>query len=341
MPTLSLKSLDKTLSTGLVSTVLFLFSNIVTAQDVIEQASQPPTSSTSVTNIVKVTSSGSRTWDSNYFPNTVLITQDGEKVRFFDDLIKDKVVAINFIYTSCKDSCPLETARLLKVQEILGDRMGKDIFFYSITLTPEIDTPAVLKSYMQKYNIGPGWTFLTGNEQDIILLRKKLGLYLEDIQNDKENPDDHNLSLIIGNQASGRWMKRSPFENPYVLSSHLGDWLHNWKNEPRSINRYGNAPELRQVSSGEILFRTRCSSCHSFTKEGVGPNLSGVAKLRDRKWLQRWLKEPDKMLVEKEPLAISLYQRYKLPMPNMRLTEKDINDLIVYMEVEDDRINQD
>lgn len=116
-------------------------------------------------------------WGENYFPNTTLITQDGEKRKFFDDLIKDKVVAINFIFTSCKDSCPLETARLRKVQEILGDRVGKDIFLYSISIDPETDTPAVLKAYKEKFNIGPGWTFLTGDEQEIILLRKKLGLY--------------------------------------------------------------------------------------------------------------------------------------------------------------------
>ncbi len=66
-------------------------------------------------------------WGKDYFPNVILTTQDGESVRFFDDLIKDKVVAINFIYTTCPDICPLETAQLVKVQNILGDRMGKEV----------------------------------------------------------------------------------------------------------------------------------------------------------------------------------------------------------------------
>ena len=86
-------------------------------------------------------------WGKNYFPNSTLITKDGEQVEFFDDLIKDKVVAINFIFTSCVDSCPLETARMKNVRQILGDRVGKDIFFYSISIDPRTDTPAVLKAY--------------------------------------------------------------------------------------------------------------------------------------------------------------------------------------------------
>lgn len=280
--------------------------------------------------------SGSR-WGKNYFPNTLLTNQDGEQVRFFDDLVKDRVVAINFIFTSCKDSCPLETTRLNKVKDILGDRVGKDIFFYSITIDPDRDTPEVLKAYMEQYKIGPGWSFLTGDEQEIIELRKRLGLYIEEIQNNKDNPDDHNLSLILGNQATGRWMKRSPFENPHVLATQLGDWLHNWKNKPASFNDYANAPELREVSAGEVLFRTRCSSCHGFGKEGAGPDLLGVSQKRDPAWLKRWLKEPDKMLEEGDPLALSLLDKYKITMPNMRLTEQDVEDLMTFMKEEDKR----
>ena len=71
-------------------------------------------------------------WGKQYFPNVPLTTQSGDTVRFFDDLIEGKIVVLNFIYTTCPDTCPLETAQLVKVQEILGDRIGKDIFFYSI-----------------------------------------------------------------------------------------------------------------------------------------------------------------------------------------------------------------
>src|SRR3989338_9503006 len=114
-------------------------------------------------------------WGANYFPNISLINQDGEKLRFYDDMIKDKIVAINFMYATCHDACPLETAKLRQVQEALGDRVGKDIFMYSISITPEMDTPETLKTYMEKFNVGPGWQFLTGKEADITLLRTKLG----------------------------------------------------------------------------------------------------------------------------------------------------------------------
>src|SRR3989475_4609812 len=86
-------------------------------------------------------------WGADYFPNVPLTTQDGASVRLYDDLLKGKSVAINVIYTSCKDECPLETARLAQVQKLLGERMGKDIFFYSITIDPKRDKPEVLKAY--------------------------------------------------------------------------------------------------------------------------------------------------------------------------------------------------
>ena len=85
--------------------------------------------------------------------------------------------------------------------------------------------------YAKRFRVGPGWLFLTGQEADVLLLRKKLGLYIDEIQ--AEDSGDHNLSLIIGNQKTGRWMKRSPFENPHVLADQLGNWLTGWKAPPK------------------------------------------------------------------------------------------------------------
>src|ERR1051326_8188136 len=92
-------------------------------------------------------------WGANYFPNVVLTTQDGVKVHFYDDVLKGKSVVIDLIYTSCLDSCPLETARLAQVQKMLGDRVGKEIFFYSISIDPKRDTPKVLKQYAKNYHV--------------------------------------------------------------------------------------------------------------------------------------------------------------------------------------------
>jgi len=276
-------------------------------------------------------------WGKDYFPNVILTTQDGESVRFFDDLIKSKVVAINFIYTTCPDTCPLETAQLVQVQNILGDRMGREVFFYSITIDPENDTPTVLQEYRERF--GARWTFLTGDKADIIELRKKLGLYIEEIQDGSNN---HNVSMIIGNQATGRWMKRSPFENTYVLADQLGNWLSGWKGAQQERN-YASAPKLRSIPRGEQLFRTRCANCHSVTgheQEGaLGPDLLGVTRLRDRDWLLNWLRAPDQMLAKKDPVAMALYKKYnKLAMPNMRLNQQDATALISYIDEETQRL---
>jgi len=98
-----------------------------------------------------------------YFPNVKLQTQDGKTVRFYDDLIKGKIVTINFFYAKCEGICPTVTANLARVQKLLGERMGRDIFMISISLKPETDTPAVLKEYAEMFKAKPGWTFLTGN----------------------------------------------------------------------------------------------------------------------------------------------------------------------------------
>lgn len=289
---------------------------------------------------------GSTPWGADYFPNVPLVTHEGKTVRFFDDLIQGKVVLINFIYTSCPDTCPLETAQLAKVQRILGDRVGRDIFMYSITIDPENDTPEVLAQYRKRYRAPEGWWFLTGEESDITLLRKKLGLYIEEIQDGSNN---HNVNLIIGNQTTGQWMKRSPFENPYVLATQAGTWLTGWKGPPREDLGFANAPNLRDISQGEHLYRTRCAPCHSIGggDEGlapglVGPDLLWVTKRRERSWLNRWLAEPDKMLEEGDPIALGLYGKYnKVPMPNMRLSGVDVKELIAYLDSQSRRVQMD
>src|SRR5260370_12091257 len=101
-----------------------------------------------------------------YFPDVVLRTQDNKKVRFYQDLIKDKIVTLNFFYAKCEGVCPAITANLVKVQRLLGERVGREIFMYSITLKPEQDTPGALKDYMGMCNIKPGWRLLTRNAGD-------------------------------------------------------------------------------------------------------------------------------------------------------------------------------
>jgi protein SCO1/2 len=138
------------------------------------------------------------------FPNVTLTTHDGKKVKFYDDLLKDKIVIINFMYIRCQGTCPGTTANLVKVQKLLGDRVGKDIFMYSITLKPEEDTAKDLDAYAKAYKVGPGWTFLTGDPKDIELLRLKLGFIDRDPVRDA-NKSNHIGMLRWGNEPHTLW----------------------------------------------------------------------------------------------------------------------------------------
>src|SRR5439155_1039096 len=182
-------------------------------------------------------------WGAGYFPNVPLITQDGTVVHFYDDLLKGKKVAINLIYTSCKRECPLETARLVQVQRLLGDRVGKDLFFYSI-------------------------------------------------------------SNFMG------WDDRQPGRS------------------------YTEVAGLPTPDTGALVFQSRCGACHTIGKgDAVGPDLAGVTTRRERSWLVRYLRAPDQMLAENDPIATALLARYRdVPMPNLRLSDGEIAVLLTFLE---------
>jgi len=152
----------------------------------------------------------------SYFPNVVLTTHDNKTVRFYDDLVKGKVVLINFMFTSCKRFCPVTTPNLVKVRATLGERVGRDMFMYSITLDPATDTPEVLKDYAKKVGAGPGWTFLTGKKERIDKLRRKLGVYDRDPVIDADITQ-HGGLVVYGNDAIGRWASISGLNKPEVI----------------------------------------------------------------------------------------------------------------------------
>ena len=160
-----------------------------------------------------VTTLSSHAANNSGFPNVSLVTHEGEIVRFYDDLIRNKVVAINMMYTQCAGICPVATANLLRVQDLLGLRAGRDIFMYSLTLQPELDTPATLKRYAERHGIQPGWKLLTGMPEDIELLRYSLGFFDRDAEVDdiKEN---HTGMVRIGNDALGRWSMAPSLAEP-------------------------------------------------------------------------------------------------------------------------------
>lgn len=137
-----------------------------------------------------------------HLPNVELITQDRKKVHFYDDLIKGKRVVIQFMFTRCDKICPVTTDHLVKAQKLLNGRVGHDIFFYSITLSPEEDSPKELKAYARTHKAD--WTFLTGKPEDILHLRRSLGFTYN---NPKEDADRNNHSgmLLVADEPLMRW----------------------------------------------------------------------------------------------------------------------------------------
>ncbi len=148
---------------------------------------------------------------SAYFPNHVLLTQEGRPVRFYDDLLKGKIVLINFMFTTCAGVCSPMTANLAKVQSQLGDRVGKDVVMLSISVDPAVDTPETLKKYAAKFKAGPGWHFLTGKKENVDWVLYKLGGYVED-------KSKHTGVLIIGNEATGEWVKTAAMRSPAEIT---------------------------------------------------------------------------------------------------------------------------
>jgi protein SCO1/2 len=263
-------------------------------------------------------------WGADYFPNVPLVTQDGKVVHFYDDVLKGKGVAVNLIYTRCSASCPLETAKLSQVQRLLGAHVGKDVFFVSISIDPDHDTPEVLKAYAEKFHAGPGWVFLTGKMEDIRLVAKKMGLAS---LTDAASRDGHQPSLMIGNEPTGEWMRNSAVDNPQFLVATMSNFFH-WNMGP--AKSYVEARALPNVGQAPYIFGSRCAACHTIGKgPGVGPDLQGVTERRERAWLARYIAKPDVVLAEGDPIATDLFQKYRsVRMPNLELSSGEVSDLI-------------
>ena len=170
------------------------------------------------------------------FPNVPLIDHEGKVVRFYDDLVKDKTVLINFMYTRCNDGCPMNTANLKKVQKELGDRVGRDIFMYSLSLEPEHDTPEKLATYAEHFKVAPGWRFLTGTQAHLEQLRQALGFVNPDPVLDKDR-NQHIGGVRMGIEPLERWMLAPALANAKYLARYV-EWM-----EPQ-----GKRPDLTELS---------------------------------------------------------------------------------------------
>jgi protein SCO1/2 len=151
-----------------------------------------------------------------------VVTQEGKEVRFYTDLLKDKVVLINFFYTNCP-TAPPEMEKMAAIQKALGERIGNGIFLVSISVDPERDSVKAVRKYAEKYGARKGWIFLTGKKENLGVINRKLG-------NTRPEPESHILLFLLGNLKTGHWMKMnqlapvaSVVEGLLVLSADPGD----------------------------------------------------------------------------------------------------------------------
>lgn len=150
-----------------------------------------------------------------YFTDTELTSHAGEKLKFYSDVLEGRTVVISFMFTSCEDACPLINANMQRVQERLKDRLGKDIYFVSITVDPKVDTPKVLADYRKQFKAGPGWMFLTGSEKNIEIVGSKMGQVFE--------KEAHLTAFLVGNTKTARWRKIPAHLSDAVIAEQVKD----------------------------------------------------------------------------------------------------------------------
>jgi len=134
-----------------------------------------------------------------FFTDLKVITHEGEELRFYSDILKDKLVVISFFYTHCPTAQP-PLVTFFGLQKKLGERLGRDTMLLTISVDPENDTPEVIKEYSRKFNPQKGWLFLTGEEKNMDVINRRLG-------NTLRLPEGHLRQFLLGNLKTGHWMK--------------------------------------------------------------------------------------------------------------------------------------
>jgi protein SCO1/2 len=156
-------------------------------------------------------------------PNVPLLTHEGRRVMFYDDLVKGKIVTLNFFYTRCDEICPMVTANLAKVQKLLGADVGTKLSMYSFTLKPEEDDVTAIRNYRELFHAKPGWTFLTGKPADLEKIRKGIGFTYPDPAIDKDKTQ-HIGNVRYGNEPLMLWAACPGMANATYLAESI-TWM--------------------------------------------------------------------------------------------------------------------
>lgn len=156
-----------------------------------------------VSNSARATPSARELMQRRHLPNVPLQTDSGRTVRFYDDLVKNRKVVLNVMYTVCSNICTPATQNIRAASELLGS-FAHDINFYSLSLTPLDDDPAALRAYKKLHDLPAHWTFLTGKPEHVEAVRRGLGFQERDPAADLDL-SNHSGMLRIGNEATVSW----------------------------------------------------------------------------------------------------------------------------------------
>jgi cytochrome oxidase Cu insertion factor (SCO1/SenC/PrrC family)/mono/diheme cytochrome c family protein len=270
-----------------------------------------------------------------FFPNLPVVNQHGDELKFYDDLIKDKIVVVMFIYTSCTDICPLTTARMTQIEDKLGAAVGREIFIVSMTVDPENDTPEKLKAYSKAFGTGPGWTFVTGKPEDIRAINYKLGERSKVLS-------EHRNEIVLGNDATGEWQRDNVMGDLDRVTLSIREMDPAWRDRVRQVPHTSamNTGVAMSLQPGQAMYKKICTPCHTIgVGDRVGPDLRGVTERRDRTWLASYIRNPAAMLARDDAAARELAAKFgTVRMPNLRLSEQDADDLIGFLQQENAKL---
>ena len=268
-------------------------------------------------------------WGKDYVPNVPVVTHDGRVLKFYDDLIKDKIFIVSFLFTSCRDVCPIAAARLAQLQDRLGSRLGTDVFIYSITVDPSNDTPDKMKQYAETFGAGPGWLFITGIPEDINLIRQRLGERSRFL-------GEHRNDILLGNGITGEWQHDSVLGDIERFIVTLDAMNKSWSQPLRDPARTTSQLEGFELKGppGEPLFLKACSGCHTVGRgDRVGPDLAGITERRSRAWLLDFISSPERMRARKDPIALALTVKYPtVRMPGIGVAADEAAEVVAYIE---------
>jgi len=150
-----------------------------------------------------------------YFTDTEVIDQNGKHLRFYSDVLKDRVVLINFIFTNCQDYCPMVTQKLIQTRSLMVDSVKDDVWFVSVSVDPERDTPEAMKEFARKQGVDESrWIFLTGEKQNLEFLVQRLGQYTQEVE-------AHSTLMLAGNTRTRHWSRVMPMLKPPGIAQQM------------------------------------------------------------------------------------------------------------------------